>query len=101
MKNSVKSRMKLSKLERSTNQYIVLVALMQLSVSLVAAVMNSLWEIIQSDQFTYLRSNDATADEEKLVVHFLLSLGTWFIGMCNLVPISLLVTQEVVKFLQA
>lgn len=28
-------------------------------------------------------------------------LGTWFLSLSNLVPISLLVTLEVVKFMQA
>ena len=31
----------------------------------------------------------------------LIRFGTWMLLLCNLVPISLIVTMEVVKFLQA
>ena len=44
MKNSVKSRAKFSKLEISTNNYIFLIMLLQFSLSLTAAVFNTVLE---------------------------------------------------------
>ena len=47
--------------------------------------------------FWYLNLNDDT----NFVVMLLTNFGTWFIIFMNLVPISLMVTFEIVKFIQA
>lgn len=36
-----------------------------------------------------------------MVLNFIIQLGTWFLMVVNIVPISLMVTLEVVKFFQA
>lgn len=58
MKNSVKSKAKFSKLERATNTYIIVIMLMQFTMSLIAAFMNTIWEIIYKENFPYLRKDD-------------------------------------------
>jgi phospholipid-transporting ATPase len=35
------------------------------------------------------------------ILLFIIKFGTWFLSMMNLVPISLMVTLELVKFIQA
>lgn len=56
MKNSVKSKAKLSKLERSTNMYILLMVAIQIAMCLVGATLGAFWEIVDSSEnkFPYL-----------------------------------------------
>jgi magnesium-transporting ATPase (P-type) len=53
MKNSVGSRAKFSRLELATNNYILLIMLLQLSISLTGAIGNAVW---QSVDYTSLDS---------------------------------------------
>jgi phospholipid-transporting ATPase len=99
MKNSARSRAKFSKLERSTSKYILVIALMQVSISFLAALLNSIWEVAQYSNFPYIRKDDA--DKHGFFLNFIIKLGTWFLSLSNLVPISLMVTLECVKFIQA
>jgi len=55
MKNSVKSKAKFSKLERSTNKYILVIVLMQIIMSVIGSVANSIWEIVFKENFSYIR----------------------------------------------
>jgi phospholipid-transporting ATPase len=96
MKNSVRSKAKFSKLERATNTYILVIVLMQLIMSLIAAISNTIWEIIYYENFTYLRIDDA--DKRSFMLNLAILLGTWFLSFVNIVPISLMVTLECVKF---
>jgi hypothetical protein len=96
MKNSTRARSKFSKLEHSTGKYILIIALMQLSMSLLGATLNSIWEVAQYKQFPYIRADEA--DKHGFFVNLLIKLGIWFLSLSNLVPISLMVTLEVVKF---
>ena len=43
MRNSVKSKAKLSKLERSTNKYILLMVLIQITMCLFASLFSTYW----------------------------------------------------------
>jgi len=55
MKNSVKSKAKFSKLERSTNKYILVIVLMQVIMSAIGSIANSVWEIVFKENFSYIR----------------------------------------------
>ena len=46
MRNSVRSQVKFSKLEKATSKYIIVIVLMQLSMGLLAALLNSIWEVV-------------------------------------------------------
>lgn len=46
MMNSVNSRSKFSKLEKSTNRFIVVIVIMQLVLSIIAATLNTVWEYV-------------------------------------------------------
>lgn len=99
MKNSARSQAKFSKLERSTSKYILAIVLMQIGISLLGALLNSIWEVAQYSNFPYIRLNNY--DKHGFFLNLIIMLGTWFLSLSNLVPISLLVTLEVVKFMQA
>lgn len=46
MKNSARSQVKFSKLEKATSKYIIVIVIMQLSMGIIAALLNSIWEVI-------------------------------------------------------
>lgn len=96
MKNSVRSRAKFSKLERSTNTYILVIVLMQFSMSVIGSFINTIWEIIFKEDFPYIRKTNS--DVKPFMLNLVISLGTWFLTFVNIVPISLIVTLECVKF---
>lgn len=104
MKNSVQSKNKFSKLESQTNKYIPILVLFQCGLSLVAAFVNTIWEIVYNDKFKYLyesSTNPNGNNENNFVIQLFTMFGTWFIVLATLVPVSLLVTLELVKFSQA
>jgi hypothetical protein len=61
-----------------------------------AAMYSTVWTLYHSDEFPYL---DMDPYEYSFVYILFVAFGTWFIGFMDLVPISLMVTLEVVKFL--
>lgn len=46
MKNSVKSKVKFSRLEKSTNTYIIIIMVLQLVLALTCAFTNTIWEVV-------------------------------------------------------
>ena len=94
MKNSIALRSKLSKLERATNRYILLMVLLQVMICSFAALYSSICTVNKEENYTYL---DIT-DPPPFLIEVLTNFGTWFIIFMNLVPISLMVTLEIVKF---
>ena len=61
-----------------------------------AAFINTIWEIVYDGKFGYLSQGN-----QNFGVKLFTMIGTWFIVLSNTVPISLLVTMELVKFCQA
>ena len=98
MMNSAKAIQKKSKLEIATEKYLLLVVLIQFLVCLVAAVVNTIWAKLNATEHWYL---DMGVDDSSVTGEALITFGTWFVNMMNLVPISLIVTLEMVKFIQA
>jgi len=68
--------------------------------SIVAAVATSIWTYYRGGDYWYLYPGD-TNQEQSLVIQILLQTGVWFIALMNFVPISLLVTLEMINFIQA
>ena len=117
MMNSSASRPKFSKIERATNRYIIFGIMVQTILCLIAAVCGTWWNqfwytegvsyqeyLLRDRKYTvslpgppYPYNEDYHAD--KLVTVATL-FGTWFLAMMNFVSSSLLVSQEMVKFLQ-
>lgn len=49
MKNSVKSRSKFSRLESSTNIYVIVIVIEQFILSFIASLFNTIWELVYYD----------------------------------------------------
>ena len=98
MKNSTNARPKRSKIEIATNHYILLIITLQICVCLCAATYQTLWAYFSGYKAWYL---DLDMKANEIHREALITFGTWFINMMNFVPISLIITLEMVKFIQA
>ncbi|XP_023774990.1 phospholipid-transporting ATPase IB isoform X1 [Cyanistes caeruleus] len=95
MQNSTKAPLKRSNVEKVTNMQILVLFCILLVMALVSSVGALLWNRTHGEVVWYLGSN------KMLSVNFGYNLLTFIILYNNLIPISLLVTLEVVKFTQA
>ena len=100
MKNGSNARAKVSKIARATNRYILITMLFQLSLSVVAAVATSIWTYFRGGAYWYIYPGD-TNNDQGLGSQIAQQTGIWFIALMNFVPISLLVTLEMINFIQA
>ena len=101
MLNSSKARAKSSALESHMNRQIVFIFLMQLILCAVCAVYYSSWfETNKSNTDIYLEL-DYPSSSSSFLVQLVLQFFTWMLIFTNFVPISLLVTLEMVRFTQA
>jgi magnesium-transporting ATPase (P-type) len=98
MKNSMQSKMKYSKIEKMTNTYIWIIMIIQIVLCLGAGTYFAFWKSLYAGQAPYL---DYSAESEDFTTVLVISFGQWFLIMMNFVPISLIVTLEIVKFWQA
>jgi phospholipid-transporting ATPase len=105
MKNSANSKAKFSRLELATNNYILLIMLLQFCLSLTAAIGYAVWQAVNYKSLDYYLCFDCVEDPNRkgrnAAANFFISLGTWFLMIVNIVPIALMVTLEIVKFVQA
>lgn len=95
MQNSTRPPLKLSNVERITNIQILLLFCTLLAISLICSIGSSIWNAKHEEGDWYLSLNYGGAS------NFGLNFLTFIILFNNLIPISLLVTLEVVKFIQA
>ncbi|XP_056417763.1 phospholipid-transporting ATPase IB isoform X7 [Hyla sarda] len=95
MQNSTKAPLKRSNVEKVTNIQILVLFCILLVMALVSSVGALLWNRKYEETNWYLGENDA------IYSNFGYNLLTFIILYNNLIPISLLVTLEVVKFIQA
>ncbi|XP_069825944.1 phospholipid-transporting ATPase IB isoform X1 [Dendropsophus ebraccatus] len=95
MQNSTKAPLKRSNVEKVTNVQILVLFCILLVMALVSSVGALLWNRKYEETNWYLDANEAISS------NFGYNLLTFIILYNNLIPISLLVTLEVVKFTQA
>ncbi|XP_067844412.1 phospholipid-transporting ATPase IA [Heptranchias perlo] len=95
MQNTTQAPLKLSNVEQITNVQILLLFGVLLFMSLVCAIGSTIWTSRHSTGVWYLSFSGSGAS------YFGLNFLTFIILFNNLIPISLLVTLEVVKFIQA
>ena len=100
MKNGTSARSKTSKIAKATNMYIVMTMLIQLSLSIIAAGGTGCWTYFRSANYWYIFPNGAL-NIDALWLTIIQDLGVWFIALMNFVPVSLLVTLELINFAQA
>ncbi|KAF0873170.1 AT8A2 ATPase, partial [Crocuta crocuta] len=95
MQNSTKAPLKRSNVEKVTNVQILVLFGILLVMALVSSVGALYWSGSQGGRDWYIKKMDTTSD------NFGYNLLTFIILYNNLIPISLLVTLEVVKYTQA
>ncbi|NXX94067.1 AT8A1 ATPase, partial [Centropus bengalensis] len=95
LQNSTSPPLKMSNVERITNIQILILFCILIAMSLVCSVGSAIWNRRHTGRDWYLDLNYGGAS------NFGLNFLTFIILFNNLIPISLLVTLEVVKFIQA
>ena len=101
MLNSANSRKKTSKLERKMNKQIFLIFLMQVMLCVACSLYYSYW-YSQNKEVTDIYLELMTSGESTLFLYqFIVQFFTWMLIFTNFVPISLLVTLEMVRYMQA
>eukprot|EP00357_Protocruzia_adherens_P031005 CAMPEP_0115027382 /NCGR_PEP_ID=MMETSP0216-20121206/35470_1 /TAXON_ID=223996 /ORGANISM="Protocruzia adherens, Strain Boccale" /LENGTH=1125 /DNA_ID=CAMNT_0002402961 /DNA_START=28 /DNA_END=3405 /DNA_ORIENTATION=- len=101
MLNSISARPKMSRIERTMNRQIVYIVLIQFFLCAFAALVFTVWVRKDGQKASYLGWDESSSQETSNAYLFFSVLGTWVLIFTNFVPISLLVTLEVVKFCQA
>lgn len=96
MRNSVSSKQKFSNLEKLITKSIVIIFIIECIFCLVAAAWATYWGALYRDSTPYLELKQAPSWQI-----FFKTFFTWILLFTNMVPISLLVTVEVVKFAQS
>uniref|UniRef100_A0A8C3LDD2 Phospholipid-transporting ATPase n=1 Tax=Chrysolophus pictus TaxID=9089 RepID=A0A8C3LDD2_CHRPC len=95
MQNSTSPPLKMSNVERITNIQILILFCILIAMSLICSIGSAVWNRRHTERDWYLDLNYGGAS------NFGLNFLTFIILFNNLIPISLLVTLEVVKFIQA
>ena len=93
--NTSTAPLKRSTLDRMTNTQILMLFFILLFLCLISAIFNVVWMNANKDGLWYLGLNEA------MTKNFAFNLLTFIILFNNLIPISLQVTLEVVRFVQA
>lgn len=95
MKNSPSARSKTSRLESIMNFQVIIVLLIQFVLSSLA-----LFSFLTWSKYSNNINNDNILNDDKDLIFYISRIGTWILIFTNLVPISLLVSLEMVKFAQ-
>jgi magnesium-transporting ATPase (P-type) len=93
MLNLQKPRQKISNIEIKLNQFIVILFFIQILVCLLLCIITAIYDAINDDNQTYLGNDNS---DENVVLNFF----TYFLLMSTLIPISLIITLEIVKVVQ-
>lgn len=99
MLNSGRSKPKYSSIEEKMNSQIIFVFFLQVGICGVAALLSGYWfglNIVKTGQYL-----DLQALEHNLLKSMVFQFLSWMLIFSNFVPISLVVSLEMVKFLQA
>lgn len=101
--NNAKAKYKFSQLEILTNFSILVVFLLQILFAGIGAFFGANWSTRKDNLLRTLEKGLDTNDNqaETYLVVLILKCGTWILIFTNFVPISLMVTFELVKFWQA
>lgn len=100
MLNSVKARPKQSKVERIMNKEVFIIFIVQLLFCLFSCLYSATWYSINKNELLYLDIDLNGTVDNAFWYNALVKYGNWMLIFTNFVPISLLVTLEMVKFIQ-
>ena len=105
MKNSPSARTKTSRIENIMNFQIIIIVCVQFLMSIIGATFYLFWVTFHKNELGYVLPNLVPSERYPVppsmgVGFFMLRIGTWVLIFTNLVPISLLVTLELIKYIQ-
>ena len=101
MKNSPVLKDKVSKVEKIMNHQIFVVFIIQVFLSLISSIVGIFQLRYNNKNLSYLFGEKESYFEKSFSFKNLLTkCGTWIVLLNNIVPISLLVTLEMVKYIQ-
>lgn len=101
MLNSANARKKTSKLEGQMNRQIFYIFLMQLLLCGVCSLYYSYWYSENKEVTDIYLELVASGESSLFLYQFIVQFFTWMLIFTNFVPISLLVTLEMVRYMQA
>jgi phospholipid-transporting ATPase len=102
MLNSIKAQPKMSSLEKKINKQIIILSIIQLSLSIGFAIISVIYQAIFTNQKGYMEyGKDETFTGRKVYFAWPIYFGKWLLILNNFIPISLLVSHEMVKYIQA
>ena len=96
MKNAEDSKYKQSNIESKTNKLILLIFLFQVIICITISIFNWFWTRKNAEKYDKVIPN-----EYSTLVTAILSLGTIFVLTNSMIPISLIISLEMVKMAQA
>ena len=100
MLNSTKARAKKSRVEVLMNKMIVTVFVFQILFCIFSGLYSAIWYLYHKDDVDYLSIDTHGSKDNSFVYNFFVRTGNWLIIFQNFVPISLIVTLEMVKVFQ-
>ena len=100
MMNSSKPRFKISDLERLTNHSILIILGTQFVLASIAAIFGVTTASARDDNLKWLLQGIEGEENLSKTELFIQLLGSWVLMLTNFVPISLMLTLELVKFWQ-
>lgn len=103
MKNSPKSRNKISKIESKTNKLMISLFVVEVLILLFASIYSSIWNNANQNETDVYLGWDISdnAIDNSIFLSLLVNFGTWLLIFIAFIPISLIVTLEMIKFFQA
>ena len=107
MRNSVSAKEKVSKIEHIMNNQIIIVFVLQFIIGIVSSLIGNIQLYSDRNNLGYIyplmnnnNDNNNKSDVDISFGKFIITIGTWIILVNNIVPISLLMTLEMVKYIQ-
>ncbi|KAL4478908.1 hypothetical protein ABPG72_019345 [Tetrahymena utriculariae] len=101
MKNNFNARAKKSHLEKTMGNQIILIFVVQLVLCFFCSLYYMIWYNSNANYLPYLAIKQDQVQDNSDYYNFFVRFGNWILIFNNFVPISLLVTLEMVKFFQA
>ena len=101
MRNSVSAKEKVSKIENIMNNQIIIVFVLQFIIGIVSSLIGNIQLNSDKNYLGYIYP--VINNKESINISFgkfIITIGTWIILINNIVPISLLMTMEMVKYIQ-
>ena len=102
MKNSSKARQKISRNEKMLNRQIINIFILQISICLFASIYGTLWERENNHPtYPYLQIElNHKSHWSKSLKWIMIRFGSWILMFTYFIPISLVITIEIVRLIQ-